>query len=241
MVCRSNEDYEREKLNLNAFLSNRVAGVIASISQNTIDGSHFQNVISSGVPLVFFDRVLENIDAYKVVINDKESAFNAVEYLIKKGYKKIAHLRGKSGINISEKRFLGYKEALFKHNLEICDDLIVEVGLHKEDGYNFVEKLFEFEQVPDAIFAVNDPVAIGAIQKLKELGFVIPKDVAVVGFSDNPECEIITPKLTTVHQPSFEMGKSSARLILDMIQRKLNKLDNKTIMLETELVIREST
>jgi LacI family transcriptional regulator len=241
MVCRSNEDYEREKLNLNAFLSNRVAGIIASISQNTIDGSHFQNVINSGVPLVFFDRVIESLDSCKVVINDRESAYNAVEYLIKTGYKKIGHLCGKEGINISVHRLKGFREAMVDHGLEISEDWIVRGGFHSEDGYDSMEKLLDLDETPEAIFAVNDPVAIGAIKKIREVGLSIPGDIAIIGFSDNPICEVITPNLTTVHQPSYQMGKKSAELILESIQRKEKPLSSKTITLETNLIVRDST
>jgi DNA-binding LacI/PurR family transcriptional regulator len=241
IVSSSNEDIEREIINLHAFYSNRVAGVIASISQTTIDGSHFQRIMDNNVPVVFFDRVLEDIDSCKVVINDQESAHNAVMYLIKKGYKKIAHLAGTSNINIAKHRMAGYKNAMLESGLKIENDWIIEGGLHELDGYKSFEILLKLSTLPEAIFAVNDPVAIGALKKIREAGLSVPEDIAIVGFSDNPICEMIIPSLTTVHQPAYEMGKKSAELILESINNEDKDCKKETITLDAELIIRDST
>lgn len=240
IVSRSNEDVEREKLNLNAFYANRVAGVIASIAQTTTDGSHFKRIIENHIPFVFFDRVIENIDTCKVIIDDKVSAYNAVKFLIDKGYKKIAHFAGSGELNISKYRLVGFKEAMIEAGLEIKDQWIIRGGLHESDGYRAFEKLLTLNSLPEAIFAVNDPVALGALKKIREAGLEVPKDVAIIGFSDNPICEMIVPALTTVRQPAYEMGKISAELILESILNENKECANKIITLDTELIIRES-
>ena len=240
IVSRSNENVEREIINLNAFYANRVAGVLASISQTTIDGSHFQKIIDNKVPVVFFDRVLEDIDSCKVVINDQESAYTAVKYLLAKGYKRIAHFAGSTDINISKYRCAGYRKALTETGIEIDENLIISGGLHEEDGYKAFEQLLALPVLPEAIFAVNDPVALGALRKIREVGLNVPNDIAIVGFSDNPICEMIIPSLTTVHQPAYEMGKKSAELILKLINSENDDYENETITLNADLIIRES-
>lgn len=240
ILCQSNESYEREVVNTNLLLHHRVAGLIVSISQNTKQSDHFKDVVEKGVPLVFFDRTCEDIDTYKVVIDDMKSAYNAVSYLIKKGYKKIAHFGGPIGLDICKKRMQGYVEALTQNGLSVNNELIKYGGLHEQDGYDSMNYLLEKNIIPDAIFAVNDPVAIGAFQRIKEAGLRIPEDVAIVGFSNNKITSLVDPPLTTVNQPSFEMGKKAAEILINLIENK-NIGDSKEIVLNAELIIRAST
>ncbi|MDH7604401.1 MAG: LacI family DNA-binding transcriptional regulator [Melioribacter sp.] len=239
ILCQSNESFEREVVNTNLLMHHRVAGLIVSISQNTKQGNHFQDLIEKGIPLVFFDRTCEDVDTYKVVIDDKQSAFNAVSYLIQKGYKRIAHFAGPVGLDICKKRMNGYIEALNKHGLIINNELIIYGGLHEQDGYDSMSALLEKNIIPDAIFAVNDPVAIGAFQKIKEAGLRIPTDVAIVGFSNNKITSLVDPPLTTVNQPSFEMGKKAAEILINLIEKK-NITEDKEIVLNADLIIRGS-
>jgi LacI family transcriptional regulator len=241
VVCNSNESYEREVVNTNALVSNRAAGLIVSIAQTTIKSEHLKAVMERNIPLVFFDRVIEELNTFKVIIDDKMSAHKVVSYLIDKGYKKIAHLAGNQEVNICRLRLDGYREALSDHNLPVDENNIFFGGLHEMDGYNSVKKLIDEDNIPDAIFAVNDPVAIGAFKKLKERGYSIPEEVAIVGFSNNPITELIQPKLTTVNQPAFKMGKKAAELIIKQIESKEPVTDFTTEVLDTELIIREST
>lgn len=240
ILCQSNESFEREVVNTNLLMYHRVAGLIVSISQNTKQSDHFKDVLEKGIPLVFFDRTCEDIDTFKVVIDDKKSAFNAVSYLIKKGYKKIAHFAGPTGLDICKKRMSGYIDALKENGINVDQNLIKYGGLHEQDGYNSMNSLLEKNIIPDAIFAVNDPVAIGAFQRIKESGLKIPDDIAIVGFSNNKITSLVDPPLTTVNQPSFEMGKKAAEILIDIIENK-NLPDEKEIILNAELIIRAST
>lgn len=241
ILCQSGENYEREVLNTNALIQQRVAGIVASISQNTLKGDHFQAVIDHGIPLVFFDRAFKNISVSKVIIDDAKSAFEAVSYLIDKGYKKIAHFAGPKLLEICKLRLLGYTEALKKARIPIVKELICYGGLHEIDGYNLMDHLLKKNIVPDAIFAVNDPVAIGAFQRIKEAGLNIPKDIGVVGFSNNKITSLVDPNITTVDQPSFEMGKKAAEILIELIESKKKKMRRKTVILETKLIVRGST
>ncbi|MFA6977908.1 MAG: LacI family DNA-binding transcriptional regulator [Ignavibacteriaceae bacterium] len=241
IVCQSNENYEREVVNTNSLIHQRVAGIVASISQNTINGDHFKTVVARGIPLVFFDRACSDVDVSKVIIDDAKSAFDAVSHLINKGYKRIAHFTGPKDLEICKLRLKGYTDALSNSNIPASEDLICIGGLHEADGYNSMDRLIKENNLPDAIFAVNDPVAIGAFQRIKEAGLKIPGDIGIVGFSNNKITALVDPPMTTVNQPSFEMGKKSAELLIEMIESEKQSFKPKTIVLETELVIRSST
>ena len=238
IVCQSNESYDREIINTNALIRHRVAGLIVSISQTTVNSEHFQDVLRRKIPLVFFDRVCEDIVASKVIIDDHKSALNAVKYLIHKGYKKIVHFAGPKELIISNKRMKGYIEAIQEAQVSLEEHSIYHGGLHEQDGYRSMDSLLKMNIIPDAIFAVNDPVAIGALQRIKEAGMKVPDNIALVGFSNNIIATLVDPPLTTVSQPSFEMGKKSAELLLQMIEDEEYK--PQTIVLDTELVERHS-
>ena len=241
LVCQSNESYEREIINTNALMHQRVAGLLVSISQNTKNGNHFKEPISLGIPLVFFDRACNDISTNKVIIDDAQSAFLAVTHLIERGNKKIAHFSGPKTLEICKQRLKGYKDALKKANLPISNELIRYGDLHEDNGYESMDNMLKENIIPDAIFAVNDPVAIGAFQRIKEAGLKIPGDIAIVGFSNNKITSLVDPPLTTVNQPSFEMGKKATEILIEMIEKEGNSNPKKTVVLDAELIVRGST
>jgi len=239
ILCQSNESFEREVVNTNVLMHHRVAGVVVSISQNTKSGEHFQDLLRRKIPLVFFDRVCEDVVASKVVIDDYKSAFDAVTYLIGRGYRKIAHFAGPRELDICKKRLNGYVEALKNAGHLVHEELIRYGGLHEQDGYESLDGMLKRNDLPDAIFCVNDPVAIGAFQRINEAGLKIPADIALIGFSNNIITTLINPQMTTVDQPSFEMGKRAATLLIDAIEKKVN--EPVTVVLDTKLIVRGST
>jgi DNA-binding LacI/PurR family transcriptional regulator len=218
----------------------RVGGIIVSISQTTKTSEHFTQLLKHGVKMVFFDRVCEDLDVYKVMIDDFESSFNAVNYLLSNGYKNIYHFAGPQNLDICRERKMGYEKAMLAQNI-IAYVNSMEGGMHESDGYESMDKLLKNNILPDAIFAVNDPVAIGAFKRLKDQGIKIPGQVGIMGFSNNPITEFVDPPLTTVEQPAFEMGKAAAKLLIDQITGVEIKLDSKELKLATRLIIRQST
>jgi len=240
IVCQSNESYEREVINTKALINHRVAGMIVSISQATQNGEHFNELIRRGIPLIFFDRVCRDVNAGKVIIDDKKSAYNAVSYLIDKGYKRIAHFAGPETLEICSLRQSGYFEACRDANLGLGESLIFYGGLHENDGYASMEKILKENIHIDSIFAVNDPVAVGAFQKIREAGLKIPDDIGIIGFSNNNITNLVDPPLTTVNQPSFEMGKKAAEMLLGIINNPGGKNEPVTQILDAELIIRRS-
>lgn len=240
MVCQSNDTFERETINTRALAANRVAGMLVSVSQETTDFTHLRQVLRQGVPIVLFDRVAEGIDVPKVVVDDYSGALRAVTHLIETGRKRIAHLTSAGSLYVGRKRREGYEAALQAHGLPLRPEYIIEGGCHEEDGKRGAQWLLALAEPPDGIFAINDPVALGAFLYLQDHQVRIPEQIGVVGFSDNPNAALVRPALTTVNQPAYEMGKTAASILLDILGgTPLN--DDKTITLETRLVVREST
>ncbi|MBC8401112.1 MAG: LacI family DNA-binding transcriptional regulator [Candidatus Marinimicrobia bacterium] len=241
MVAKSNEDLEREVLNTEGLISNRVAGVIASISQSTKQGLHFKRIIARGIPLVFFDRILDDMKVTKVISNDFESAYKTVTHLIEAGYRRIAHLAGPEHLNISQNRLGGYKKALNDHGIDVDPDLIKCCHLSEESGANGTKSLLSLTPPPDAICCVNDPVAVGVYQQLRKAGLKIPDDVGVTGFSNNPITSMLSPTMTTVDQHGYELGRMAAKILLEEIDNERLVTEDQTILIDGELIIRQST
>lgn len=240
MVCQSNDTFEREAINTRALAANRVAGMLVSVSQETAEFDHLRQVIRQGVPIVLFDRVVDEIDAPKVVVDDFNGAFQAVTHLIETGRRRIAHLTSAGSLYVGQRRREGYEAALQQHGLPVRPEYIIEGGCHEEDGRSGARRLMALAEPPDGIFAINDPVAIGAFLYLQDQRVLIPEQIGLVGFTDNPNSVLVRPALTTINQPAYEIGKTAASLLLDILTGKTLK-NGKTITLETRLVIRGST
>jgi len=240
MVCQSNDTFERETINTRALAANRVAGMLVSVSQETNDFSHLQQVIAQGVPMVLFDRAVDEIDAPAVVVDDFNGAYRAVTHLIETGRTRIAHLSSPTSLSIARKRRAGYEAALRDKGLRVRPEYIVEGGCHEEDGYRGARRLMNLDMPPDGIFAINDPAAIGAFSYLQDHGIRIPDQVGLVGFSDNPNTALVRPALTTVSQPAYEIGKTAASILLAVFNGT-HLTGARTTTLATRLVIRGST
>lgn len=240
IIAQSNEEQKREIINLDSMYLHRVAGIIISISQTTTSSHHFKRLLDRGVKMVFFDRVCNDLKTPRIHIDDKESAYKVVKYLAGKGYKKIVHFAGPQSLDICKNRRLGYEKAL-KDLKGDYKPLIFEGGMHENDGYKNVDTLISKGIKSCAIFAVNDPVAVGVIKRLKELNIKVPDQIGIAGFSNNPITEMISPALTTVDQHSFEMGKKAAEILIDEIEGRKNLNYELDIKLDTELIERESS
>ena len=245
IILQSNENYELEKKQVALLLNKRVDGILISLSNGTGEFNHLKTILANKTPLVLFDKIAKIMNCSKVTINDRKAAYDAVTYLIKKGYKKIAHFRGSYLPQNAIDRFLGYKKALEDNNIVYDSSLVYlcENNLDFEDGYENAKKIIAEHPDIDAIFAVTDLVAIGIIKYFNEIDIPIPKQIAVFGFSNWFMSSIISPKLTTIDQPGFEIGKKSATILFDEIQLKKNNepIVFQSIELETSIIEREST
>lgn len=241
LICQSNERYDIEVKNVKLMLANQVDGVIMSITRETRNFEHLQLFERRGVPLVLFNRVCDDINVPKVVVDDYEGAYRAVEHLIKRGKKRIAHLGGPTCLKLSEKRLNGYMAALRKYKLPINEDLIISYDLDINRVKIYVNHLLNLDDRPDALFAINDPTAIEAIQIIKKKKLTIPKDIAVVGFSNDMTSSLIDPPLTTVAQPVNEMGKVAAKQLIHQIETDQSTWKPIIRTLDTKLIVRKST
>jgi DNA-binding LacI/PurR family transcriptional regulator len=243
IVCvgQSKEDVDREREAIQSLLSHSIDGLLISIAQNTKETGHLRQVLDQSVPLVFFDRVCPGMEASTVVVDDFDGAFKATEHLILSGYKHIGHIGGPQFIYNMKRRYDGYLAALKKYDFPVRDEYIVFGGLDEKSGTEGMRKLLGLSEKPDAIFAVNDPVAIGALFRIKEAGFKIHDDIALVGFSDNPIAALITPPLTTVAQPRYEIGKTAAELLIEQINAGSPPEAPVEKILKTKLIIRQSS
>lgn len=240
-LTNANEQFEREKKAIRALQSKRVDGILISSSQTVDDYSFYEDLINTKIKVVFFDRCIENIGASCVSVNDRSSSQKITEHLIDThGYTKIAHLSGPQDVSIGMRRYQGYLDALRKHNLSLEDKWIISGGFQEESGYEAMQKLLELpeEEYPEAVVSVNDPSAIGAIQAIKEHGLSIPKDIAIVGFTDDIRAPLLETPLTTIHQPAYKVGRRAAEKLLKTIDDPDEPAENIEVL--TTLKIRES-
>lgn len=241
IISQANESYETEVANAKVMLANQVDGLIVSITKETLNFEHLKVFQRKGIPIVFFNRVCDEMIVPKVIVDDYEGAYKAVEHLIKTGKKRIAHLAGPSSLSISKKRLNGYLDALKKYDIPIDEDLIISYDLSLNKVKIYIKHLLSLTSPPDAIFAINDPTAIEAIQIIKQQGLRIPEDIAIIGFSNDYASELIEPSLSTVAQPVEEIGKTATRMLIEQINREVSDWKATTRVLQTELIIRKST
>ncbi|HXD79391.1 MAG TPA: LacI family DNA-binding transcriptional regulator [Puia sp.] len=239
MFCQSNETSDLERKSMKKLLACHVDGLLISISKETKDRAVFDEVLSNGIPIVQFDRILPGLPVTKVIVDEFEGAFKAVEHLIRKGCRRIAHFAGPVELSVSANRLNGYLEALRRHSISIDKGLIIPCNSFEEDAQAATRRLLRLKSLPDGLFAVNDLSAIAAIQYLKKHGIQVPQDIKVVGFNDDPASRLINPTLTTVMQPGYEVGKLAIGVLIDEIKNKTNK--KQVIKLRTKLVSRESS
>lgn len=220
LIYQSNELTAFEKKGIETFKSTRVDGILASIAKETSDFDHFLAIREEGIPLVFFDRANDNLNIPSVVVDDFKGAYTATAHLIEQGYTRIAHIAGQQHLKIFKDRLEGYKAALKANNLPIHDDLIYHGNVSIEAGRQAIRHLLSLPNPPDAVFAVEDFTALGAIKELKEKDISIPDQFGVMGFANEAFDEHITPSLSSVDQQTVLMGKEAFKLLYQLINTK---------------------
>ena len=245
ILAQSNESYVREVAHVKALFNSRVDGMLLSLSRETNNFDHVESIISKGVPIVFYDRMYHSPTSSKVIVDDHAGAKEAVNHLISQGCQNIAHLVGAPNLIISIDRLRGYKDALRENKIEVRENLILPCNSGTfEEGKSVTQKLLTSNVKVDAIFANNDPMAMGAMVAIKEKGLKIPQDIAIIGFSNWFFGELMEPSLSTIDQPGFEMGQEAARLLIRQIEMKdkdqYEPMEEVKI-LKTRLIIRESS
>lgn len=239
MFCQSSELYDREVKAVETLLSSRVDGILVSVTKVTENFDHFRRIKDNGIPLVFFDRICDDIDTDKVIVDDEIGAYEAVKHLINIGCKNIIHLSGPPTLNIGKNRKDGYLRALRENNLPLNENNIIRCD-SMEDATLVVPGLLKRITRPDGFFAVNDLTAAATMKIIMNMGYNVPDDIAVIGFTSGMISDITNPTLTSVEQHGYLVGKEAVRLLIDRLGKGLD-LPFQTKIIKTELVIKGST
>lgn len=233
----SQENKERERKHIETLLAMKVDGIIISITQETTNYSIFEKVFKNEVPIVFIDRIPQIKNINKVFVDDRGGSFKAVEHAIKLGYTKIAHFAGYDEVNIGSQRYLGFEEAMNEYQIPINPNWIFKGGFGEKYGYESFLKLFKMKNLPELIFTVTYPVALGIYRAVNELGLNIPKDIDLICFGDGSEQKYLSPPLSCIDQPTDLLAEHSMQILLDNIN-STEKPENKAIEIPTKLKLR---
>ena len=240
MVAQSNEKYEREVKICQSFYENKVCGIIVSQAKDTTKYDHFNQLLESGVPLVFYDRICTGVNADRVVVDDYQGAYNAVTHLIETGCKRIAFYGSPMTLEISKNRHNGYVDALKRHGIE-PDDTLMRFCDNRSDAEIITPELLEREDRPDAFFAVNDDTAIGIMYAAKRMGFKVPDDISICGFTNGQRAIACDPMLTTVEQRGKRVGEEAADILIGHVEGSIPRDKVEKRIVRTRLIIRGTT
>jgi len=244
IIAQSRESFDREMLNLQYLTSRSIDGLIISVSTETTDFSYLKELHGKGMPIVFFDRIVSEIDTHKVIADNYKGGYDATVHLINSGYRRIATVSNPELLSITKERLAGYKAALADHGIKQDDALIKYCrhgGMIVEEVEEAVSELLKLKERPDAIFASADKLTTNCLRILKAKGLSVPGDMGLVGFSNTDLTELLDPPLSVIKQPAFEMGEIAMGLLLQLIESKRPVTDFETKVMPTELLIRGST
>lgn len=232
IISQSYDKTELEKESLQAMFASRISALIVSLAMETKDYDHFDLFVENGIPVIFVDRTPGETSFTKVKINNFNAGFEATEHLIEQGCKRIAHFGGANHQSIYQDRRYGYMAALKKNNLTIDESIIFQAhSLSAEEGFRLAEQVLGMDNPPDGIFCANDTSAVSTILYAKKNGIKIPSELAVIGFNDDPICQIVDPPLSSVYHPAVEMGEVVVRKALSIMG---NEIETKELASDTE-------
>lgn len=240
IVAQSNEKYEQEVEICRSFASYNLCGVIVSQAKDTKDYEHFRQLQEVGIPLVFYDRICTGLDVSMVVVDDYMGAFNAVNYLIATGCRRIAFYGSPMQLEISKNRYNGYKDAILKAGLKVDESLVVECD-NRAAAEDMTPRILEREVIPDGFFAVNDDTAIGIMYTAKRMGYRVPQDISICGFTNGQRAIACDPMLTTVEQRGVKVGQESVDILIDQVEGIIpaDKIEKRVV--RTQLIVRGTT
>lgn len=250
IVGLSNESFAKEVINMEMLANGSIDGFILSTSKETMlnqDYHHFIETINQGMPIVMFDRVISEIPCDKVIVDDYEGAKKAVEQLVGSGCKRIALITTRDYVSVGKLRTQGYLSALEEHKIDPEASLILKIAEefdsenHLDGLEQEIQKLFTDNPKIDGVFAVNELYAITAMKVARKLNKSIPEDVQIIGFTDGMLAKHATPSLTTVSQHAQQMGEKSAELLIHRLEHEEEEETYQTVIIETELIQRNST
>jgi LacI family transcriptional regulator len=241
IISQSLESEKKEILNAQTMFSSRVDALLVSVASDTEGVEHFQPFIDKGVPLLFFDRIAQNLDCPNIVIDNIKAGYEVTKHLIEQGCTRIVHATGSLKRNVYIERLEGYKLALTEHGIAYDTNLVFESSLMQDSVIALVDKILAMRPRPDGVFTTNDNSAVSLIKMLKASGVKIPTDIAVAGFNDDPIATIIEPNLTTVHYSGKEMGEIAMQNIINRLTGSGAVFPTHTTTLGSKLIVRASS
>lgn len=241
LICLTHERFENEKMILKEFQGGRVDGVLMSVSGETSQGDHINDLLSKDIPLVFFDRICEDVETAKIITDDLESGYKATKHLIEQGCERIAFLGISKSLSISNKRMEGYLQAIGDYKLKADKRHIVLCSNDSKKNYSLLKKLLQQKDRPDGIVASVEKLTTPVYKACADLELKIPGDVKLVCFSNLETASILNPSLTTITQPAFEMGRAAATLLFNSLEKTKFNLAKESLVIPSLLVVRGST
>jgi LacI family transcriptional regulator len=244
IISQTRESYEREIINLNYLTSRSIDGLIVSVSAETNDFSNFKELYERGMPIVFFDRIVPELNTHKVTVDSYRGAYDATVHLIENGYKQIAALANNSGLSITKDRLAGYRAALADHGLKEKEGFIKYCdhgGLVLAEVEDAMNQLLSSKIRPDAILALSDKLTTGCLRTLKAHKVKVPAEIGLIGFSNSDLTELVDPSLSIIKQPAFEMGEIATNSLLQLIESKKPVTEFTTASLAPQLIVRDSS
>lgn len=242
IITQSHESQAREKVNVQHLASRGVDGLLLSLSSESDEIGYISELHDKGLPIVFFDRVSDAIQTHKVTANNRLGSFHATEHLIYQGYKRIAHITSSTYLSITRERLEGYKEALQRHGLPYNESLVKYCnhgGMIAQEVEDALAELYKVKVKPDAIFTAGDRLTMVCFGMLKRMNQ--KKEAGFIGFTNTPVRDLFSPSLSVVRQPAFEIGQNATELLIHMIESKHPITDFESKILDTSLIIGESS
>jgi LacI family transcriptional regulator len=241
LIANSSESYIKEVANAKSLFNKRVDGLIVSLSFETMDLDHFKRFSEKGIPVLYFDRVEQDEHSTVVIIENAKCGYIATKHLIEQGCKKIVHITSGLNRNVYAQRYKGYRKALSDHELSFSEDMLIVGNLSEKAGVDAAMQMIKMKPMPDGAFITSDFVASVCIRTLKENGIVVPDDIAIVGFNNDPIGKIVEPTLTTINYPGEDMGEIAAKNLINHLHGLTNINQTNTITVRSELVVRKSS
>jgi DNA-binding LacI/PurR family transcriptional regulator len=238
IISSSYESFQKEKECIENLMNSRVDGLIVSLSYETREYSHFEDLVKKGIPMVFFDRICLPELISSVVVDNMDAARKITHHFHEVGYRKIAFIAGPEFLNITRERLQGYLKGLADMQMELNPDYLVHCEMNPQSATEATQKLLSLSNPPDAIFAINDTVAFAAMKEIRREGLSIPNDIGLVGFTDDYHATVVHPTLTSVTHPTFEMGQEAAKLLFETIETDAGP---RQLELKTQLMVRDSS
>jgi LacI family transcriptional regulator len=241
IIAHSSESYEKEAANASNFFHKRVDGLIASLAFDTKGLDHFKQFEDKGIPVIYFDRVEEEIESTKVIIDNYKCGYQATNHLIEQGCKRVVLVTANLKRNVYAQRHKGYLDALFDSNIKYDKDLVLIKDLSETGGEEAATAILKMNPLPNGVFITNDFTAAVCMKILKEHGIKIPEDIAVVGFNNDAISKLVEPQLTTINYPGIDMGEIAARNLISHLKGFSNIKDINKIIVRSELIVRASS